>query len=42
VCLVWSDDGQPDRSRMATGPAALGERESCKTLRTGAGATPPP
>ena len=42
VCLVWSDDGQPDRSTMATGRAALGERELCKTLQPGAGATSPP
>jgi hypothetical protein len=36
VCLVWSEDGQPDRSAIATGRAALGERSLCKTLAASA------
>jgi hypothetical protein len=32
VCVVWSDEGAPDRGALSAGETALGERSSCKHL----------
>jgi hypothetical protein len=35
VCLVWGDDGAPDRGSLAGGVQAFGERALCKKLTAG-------